>query len=186
MCPNKLPELIFTKPSRYGKNIASFSIQFFEKRFMKKLVKQWTVILTILSAILLFSSCEQKSPPANKTATPQTPTTPQPPATPQPSTPPQPSTIPVGAPTTMEVAKAVMVTVELDFGKGKMPTIAEAVKQIERQYQPDDRVGRTFSILDAYGQPTPDGKLLHIQMHVSSEKPGKGKLVFKRTGEVLW
>ncbi len=86
----------------------------------------------------------------------------------------------------MEVAKAVMVTVELDFGTGKMPTIAEAVKQIERQYKPDDGMGRTFSILDAYGQPTPDGKLLHIQMHVSSEKPGKGKLVFKRTGEVLW
>src|SRR6266571_1320115 len=86
---------------------------------------------------------------------------------------------------TMDVAKAVMVTVELDFGP-KVPTIAEAITQVERRYQPDDGIGRTFAILDAYGEPTPDGKLLHISMHVSSEKPGLGWLIFKRTGEVLW
>jgi hypothetical protein len=85
---------------------------------------------------------------------------------------------------TMDVAKAVMVTVELDFGS-KPPTIADALTQIERRYQPADGTGRTFSILDAYGEPTPDGKL-HLSMHVSSEKPGMGLLVFKRTGEVLW
>ncbi|HEY3138560.1 MAG TPA: hypothetical protein VGL29_21225 [Blastocatellia bacterium] len=85
---------------------------------------------------------------------------------------------------TMDVAKAVMVTVELDFGP-KVPTIAEAITQVERRYQPDDGMGRTFSILDAYGEPTPDGKL-HMSMHVSSEKPGLGWLIFKRTGEVLW
>ena len=84
----------------------------------------------------------------------------------------------------MEVAKAVMVTVELDFG-AKVPTIAQALNEIERRYQPDDGVGRTFAVLDAYGEPTPDGKL-HMSMHVSSEKPGLGSLVFKRTGEVLW
>lgn len=86
---------------------------------------------------------------------------------------------------TMAVAKAVMVTVELDFGP-KIPTIAEALRDIERRYVPDDGTGRTFAILDAYGEPTPDGKLLHMSMHVSSEKPGVGMLVFKRTGEVLW
>jgi hypothetical protein len=84
----------------------------------------------------------------------------------------------------MDVAKAVMVTVELDFGS-KVPGIAEALTQIERRYQPDDGQGRTFAVLDAYGEPTPEGKL-HMSMHVSSEKPGGGQLIFKRTGEVLW
>ena len=92
---------------------------------------------------------------------------------------------PPGEPSeTMEVAKAVMVTVELDFGS-KVPSIAQALTEIERRYHPDDGVGRTFAVLDAYGEPTPDGKL-HISMHVSSEKPGLGSLVFKRTGEMLW
>jgi hypothetical protein len=85
----------------------------------------------------------------------------------------------------MNIAEAVVVTVELDFG-GRVPTIAEAIQQIERSYAPDDRVGRTFSILDAFGGPTADGKLLHMSMHVSSEKPGMGYLRFKRTGELLW
>jgi len=85
----------------------------------------------------------------------------------------------------MDVAKAVMVTVELDFGP-RVPTIAEAITQVERRYQPDDGQGRTFAVLDAYGEPTPDGKKLHMSMHVSSEKPGGGQLIFKRTGEVLW
>jgi hypothetical protein len=85
---------------------------------------------------------------------------------------------------TMDVAKAVMVTVELDFGP-KIPSIAEALAQVERRYQPDDGQGRTFAVLDAYGEPTPDGKL-HMSMHVSSEKPGGGQLIFKKNGEVLW
>lgn len=85
---------------------------------------------------------------------------------------------------TMEVAQAVMVTVELDFGPN-IPSIAEALKQIERRHEPADGGGRTFAILDAYGEPTADHKL-HMSMHVSSEKPGIGSLVFRRTGEVLW
>lgn len=85
---------------------------------------------------------------------------------------------------TMEVAQAMMVTKELDFGP-QVPTIAEALKEIERRSEPEDGKGRTFAILDAYGQPTPEGKL-HISMHVSTEKPGKGALIFKRTGAVLW
>jgi hypothetical protein len=78
-----------------------------------------------------------------------------------------------------------MVTVELDFG-GKIPSIAEALNQVERRYQPADGQGRTFAILDAYGGPTDDNKKLHMSMHVSTEKAGKGSLIFKRTGEVLW
>ncbi len=84
----------------------------------------------------------------------------------------------------MEVAQAVMVTVELNFGS-KLPTIAEALREVDRGYKPDDGVGRTFAILDAYGEPTPEGKL-HMSMHVSSEKPGMGSLTFRPTGEVLW
>lgn len=89
-----------------------------------------------------------------------------------------------GEPIRMTVAQAVMVTVDLDFG-GAPVTIADAIQQIERSYVPDDSVGRTFAILDAYGEPTPDGKL-RMSMHVSSEKPGLATLKFKRTGELLW
>jgi hypothetical protein len=84
----------------------------------------------------------------------------------------------------MPTAQAVMATVELNFGS-KIPSIAEALKDIERRYLPDDGQGRTFALLDAYGEPTADGKL-HLSMHVSSEKPGAGFLIFRRTGEVLW
>ena len=84
----------------------------------------------------------------------------------------------------MDVAHSVMVTVMLDFG-GPPPSIAEALKQVERQYAPESGTERTFAILDAFGQPDASGKL-QISMHVSSERPGVGALVFKRTGEVLW
>ena len=84
----------------------------------------------------------------------------------------------------MNINQAVMVTVELEFGP-VIPSIAEALREVERRSKPDDGRGRTFAILDAYGEPTPAGKL-HISMHVSSEKPGLGSLVFRRTGEVLW
>jgi len=86
---------------------------------------------------------------------------------------------------TIEVNQAIMVTVELDFG-GPPPTIAEALNSIERRHQADTGGGRVFAILDAYGEPTPDGKKLHMSMHVSTEKPGVGSLLFKRTGETLW
>src|SRR5436190_20549428 len=86
---------------------------------------------------------------------------------------------------TMEVAQALMVTVELSF-EPQVPSIAEALKEIERRSEPEDGRGRTFAILDAYGEPTADGKKLHMSMHVSTEKAGKAALVFKRTGEVLW
>ncbi|HZO83731.1 MAG TPA: hypothetical protein VFC26_00830 [Verrucomicrobiae bacterium] len=85
----------------------------------------------------------------------------------------------------MEVAQALMVTVELDFGSN-VPSIADALKDIDRRYEPEDGRGRTFAILEAYGGPTADGKRLHTSMRVSSEKTGKAALVFKRTGEVLW
>lgn len=85
---------------------------------------------------------------------------------------------------TMEVAEAVIVTVELDFG-ARIPDVAEALLQIERRYQPDEGIGRTFALLDAIGEPTVDRKL-HLSMHVSSEKPGMGSLIFRNSGEILW
>lgn len=84
----------------------------------------------------------------------------------------------------MNINQAVMVTVELDFGS-PVPTIAQALREVDRRSQPEDGRGRTFAILDAYGEPTASGKL-HMSMHVSTEKPGLGSLVFRRTGEVLW
>ena len=141
---------------------------------------RWIAAIIGLLTVATITACDGK-PSANK---------PQPPASNSPA-PPPPVTTPPAAPgqtaqtLTMDVNTAVMVTEELDFG-GRVPPIAEALQQIERHYQPDDGQGRTFAILDAYGEPTPDGKLLHIQMHVSSEKPGIGEIVFKRTGRVLW
>jgi hypothetical protein len=99
------------------------------------------------------------------------------------SKPGKPSAVETNLPT-IEVAHAVMVTVELDFGR-PIPSIADALRQIERRSEPDDGHGRTFAILDAYGEPTADGKL-HISMHVSTEKPGIGALILRRTGEILW
>jgi hypothetical protein len=86
---------------------------------------------------------------------------------------------------TMEINQAMMVTVDLDFGGGRLPTIAEALQQLERRYAPAEGTGRTFAILDAYGESTPENKL-RVSMHVSSEKVGGGSLVFRRTGDTLW
>lgn len=106
------------------------------------------------------------------------------PPTPPPTAPPQPTRSDASLSST-EVNQAVMVTVELDFG-GPPPTIAEALQQVERRHEPAAGNGRVFAILDAYGEPTPDGKKLHLSMHVSTERPGIGSIVFKRTGETLW
>jgi hypothetical protein len=81
---------------------------------------------------------------------------------------------------TMEVNKAVVVTVELPGA-----SIAEALGNVERRHQPADGKGRAFAVLDAYGDVAPDGKV-HMSMHVSSEKPGRGQLVYKPTGQTLW
>lgn len=152
-------------------------------------LRRWIPVIAILlvagaAAAVIIAVRANRNPSSSRTA-------PQP-AAPAPVTAPSPAPTDTPAPSTsqspelvtMDVAKAVMVTVELDFGK-KIPSIAEALTQVERRYQPDDGQGRTFAVLDAYGEPTPDGKL-HLSMHVSSEKPGGAQLVFRKTGEVLW
>ena len=147
-------------------------------------LKRWIpvvsiLVVAVLAAVVILALKANRTPPA-KTAQPLAPA----PAAPAPTVTPAPTTASSKELVTMEVAKAVMVTVELDFG-AKIPSIADAITQIERRYQPDDGQGRTFAVLDAYGESTPDGKL-HMSMHVSSEKPGGGQLIFKKTGEVLW
>jgi hypothetical protein len=131
--------------------------------------------IAAVAALLALGGCA-KSEPSKQQSPPRAATSPAAPAPDQPK--------PASELVTMDVAKAVMVTVELDFGP-KVPSIAQALTEVERRYQPDDGQGRTFAVLDAYGEPTPDGKL-HMSMHVSSEKPGLGWLIFKRTGEILW
>ena len=84
----------------------------------------------------------------------------------------------------IEAAQAVVVTVDLDFG-GQNRSIKEALKEIERRYQPEDGVGRTFAMLDAWGETNANGKM-RVSMHLSMEKPGVGALVFKPKEEELW
>ena len=134
------------------------------------------VVAFIVGIIFLKQQGEGTTTDPRPAATPATANTPETIiAQPNPDAP-APVTKPASELLTMEVNKAVMVTAELDFGP-QVPTIAQALTQIERRYKPADGVGRTFAILDAYGEPTGTGKL-HLQMHVSSEKAGQGALVF--------
>lgn len=137
--------------------------------------------LGLAGLLFLLRGDQGKSPASNTGSIPAlTPSNPSPSAV---SAPPA-SLSTVDLPTSA-VKSAIMVTVELDFG-GEVPSIAEGLKEVERRHEPADGVGRVFSILDAYGEPTEDGKKLHISMHVSMEKLGIGSLIFKRTGKTLW
>jgi len=84
----------------------------------------------------------------------------------------------------MMLQESVMVTIEENFGPG-VKTIGDALQLIDRKYQPFDKQGRTFAILDAYGNKMTDGRM-HISMHISSEKVGGAQLVLKTTGKKLW
>ena len=80
--------------------------------------------------------------------------------------------------------ESVMVTIEENFGPN-VKSIADALQLIERKYDPFDKQGRTFAILDAYGNKLPDGRM-HISMHISSEKAGGAQLIHKTSGKLLW
>src|SRR5262245_6005006 len=110
----------------------------------------FSFVCFLLIMVVGFTACNENAN-TNKPVAPPAPTTPAPQPTTTPSAQPG-QTIPLNQQVTMEVAKAVMVTVELDFDKGKVPSIADALKLVERQSKPDDGQGRTFSILDAYGE----------------------------------
>ena len=137
---------------------------------------KWLIALVIVAALVLIAVNLPRGDQGRVDGTNSPPTTPVIPA--------KATAAPVTNLPSMSVNEAVMVTAELDFGP-QIPTVAAALREIERRSQPDDGVGRAFAILDAYGEPTPQGKL-HLSMHVSTEKTGGGALVFKRTGEVLW
>jgi hypothetical protein len=142
-------------------------------------------VLAILGVIYLLNKPGNTTQPAPTATTQPTPTTPTANANTNPVAQPTPPTQTKDNAelTTMDVAKAVMVTVEEDFGKNA--TIASALQQVERRYKADDGTGRTFAILDAYGETMPDGKV-HMSMHVSSEKAGTAQLIHKKTGKILW
>ncbi len=91
---------------------------------------------------------------------------------------------PGAKPDSMMLQESVMVTIEENFGPA-VKSIADALTHIERKYQPFDGQGRTFAILDAFGNKMPDGRM-HISMHISSEKAGGAQLVLASTGKVLW
>ena len=84
----------------------------------------------------------------------------------------------------MMLQESVVVTIEENFGPG-VNTIADALQHIERKYQAFDNQGRTFAILDAFGNNMPDGRM-HISMHISAEKAGGAQLVLKTSGKTLW
>lgn len=149
-------------------------------------VTRWIPVVSILVLAVLTAAVIVivRTKRTDSSAKPSAPAPASAPVAPAPAIIPAPTTKPGSELVTMDVGKAVMVTVELDFGT-KIPSIGEALTHVERRYQPDDGQGRTFAVLDAYGEATPGGKL-HISMHVSSEKPGGGQLIFKKTGEVLW
>lgn len=78
---------------------------------------------------------------------------------------------------------AFQVTEDVDLDPTLGP--AAAMAQIERRSRPDDGQGRTFAVLSATAQGTPEGKL-RVSMRISFEEPGAAELVFRPTGEVLW
>ena len=116
-----------------------------------------------------------------------TPTPVPPPSSPVavPSPTPAPATTLAPEVNSMPINTATIVTVEIDIGSPPL-TVATAMSVLERRHEPDDHQGRTFAILDAYGEPITDAKKLHISMHVSAEKAGLGSLVDRRNGQVLW
>ncbi len=97
------------------------------------------------------------------------------------STYPQQKNVPLDS---MDIEESVMVTIEENFGPG-VNTIEAALNLVERKYQPYDNVGRTFAILDAFGEKMPDGKI-HLSMHISSEKAGFGQLILKTNKKKVW
>src|SRR6185503_16350313 len=94
----------------------------------KRRLNRVLLLETLLVTLLVVSGCGNNEPPKQARSTPA-------PAAPAPE-----QTTPSSELVTMDVAKAVMVTVELDFGP-RVPSIAEAITQVERRYHPDDGQG---------------------------------------------
>jgi len=84
----------------------------------------------------------------------------------------------------MEAAQSVVVTHDLQVAPGA--TLADALRSVERHFQPDDGAGRTFAILEAFnGEIQSDGRM-RVSLRVSTEKPGLAAITYKPTGDSLW
>ena len=86
---------------------------------------------------------------------------------------------------TMEAAQSVMVVKDLGFGR-QQPSLEDVVRDIERRSQPEDGHGRTFAILEVFTQSDLETSNLNLCIHISSEKPGIGQIIYRRTGQELW
>lgn len=84
----------------------------------------------------------------------------------------------------LPIEEQTEVIVEENFGS-QVKTVEQALALIERKYAPYDKTGRTFAILEATGNKIAGGKM-HLNIRLSSEKVGMGKLVLKNSKKVLW
>ncbi|MEY2411338.1 MAG: hypothetical protein QOF48_4008 [Verrucomicrobiota bacterium] len=85
----------------------------------------------------------------------------------------------------MEANQSVVVVKDLGFGK-KPPVLEEVLRDLERRSQADDGRGRTFAILEAFTQTDVVSGNLNLCLRLSTEKPGIGEIVYRRTGQSLW
>lgn len=85
---------------------------------------------------------------------------------------------------TLPIEEQTEVIVEEKFAP-EVKTVEQALACIERKYSPYDNTGRTFSIIEATGYKMGNGKM-YLNIHLSSEKVGGGKLVLKSNNKVLW
>lgn len=85
----------------------------------------------------------------------------------------------------MEAAQSVVVTHDLESGP-TAPSLADMVLQLDRRHHPTDGAGRTFAILEAFTQPGADAGKFRLSLRVSTEEPGVGEIIFRRTGQSLW
>jgi hypothetical protein len=85
----------------------------------------------------------------------------------------------------MEANQSVVVVKDLGFGR-KPPMLDDVLRDLERRSQPEDGLGRTFAVIEAFTQSDLATSNLNICLRISSEKPGTGEVVFRRTGQSLW
>ena len=86
---------------------------------------------------------------------------------------------------TLEAAKSIVVVKDLGFGR-QAPSLEAVMRDIQRHSRPEDGIGRTFAILEAFTQPDLTTSNLNLCLRVSTEKPGLAAITYRRTGQELW
>src|SRR5216117_2183571 len=127
-----------TKPGGNGATRMAASPGRLAERQGRKLWAGWLVVIGLMAVLLAWRAQHGALPPAASRAVAGASNAAAPASAPLPS---------------IEVAEALMVTVELDFG-ATVASIKEGLKEVERHHEPEDGRGRTFAILDAYGEAT--------------------------------